>query len=73
MNTNSTLPDFPTVILFNNFANYFIDKMDKIYVKLTINKTKLINLTTKKYMSTNAVLSIFDLPTITEMYNQVTT
>ena len=54
-----------------DFANYFINKIDKIYDKLTIKKTKLINLTKKKYMTTNAVLSTFDLPTITEIYNLI--
>ena len=63
------LPDLPTDVLFNNFANYFINKIDKIYDKLTIKKTKLINLNKNKYMTTNAVLSTFDLSTITEIYN----
>ena len=54
------LPDLPTDVLFNNFANYFIDKIDKIYDKLTRKKT---NLTKLKYLTTNAVFSTFDLPT----------
>ena len=58
-------------MLMYDFANYFINKIDKIYDKLTIKKTKLINLTKKKYMTTNAVLSTFDLPTITEIYNLI--
>ena len=32
---HNTMPDLPTDVLFNNFANYFIDK---IYDKLTIKK-----------------------------------
>ena len=70
---HTTLPDLPTDVLFNNFANYFINKIDKIYDKLTIKKTKLINLTKKKYLTTNAVLSTFDIPTITEIYNLIIT
>ena len=57
----------------HDFANYFINKIDKIYDKLTIKKTKLINLTKKKYLTTNAVLSTFDLSTITEIYNLIVT
>ena len=37
-----------------------------IYDKLTIKKTKLKNLTKLKYLTINAVLSTFDLPTTTE-------
>ena len=68
--TLTTIKNLPTDVLFNNFANYFIDK---IYDKLTIKKTKLINLTKQKYMTTNAVLSTFDLQTITEIYNLIVT
>ena len=46
---HNTLPDLPTDVLFNNFVNYFIAKIDKIYDKLTIKKTKLTNLTKLKY------------------------
>ena len=38
----NTQPDLPTDVLFNNFANYFINKIDKIYDKLIIKKTKLL-------------------------------
>ena len=46
---NTTIPNLQTDVLFNDFANYFINKIDKIYDKLTIKKTKLINLTKKTY------------------------
>ena len=39
---------------------------------MTIKKTKLINLTKKKYMTTK-VLYTLDLPTITEIYNLIFT
>ena len=70
---HNALPDLPTDVLFNNFANYFIDKIDKIYDKLTIKKTKLTILTKLKYLTTNAILSTFDLPTTTEIYNLIIT
>ena len=70
---HTTLLDLPTDVLFNNFENYFIDKIDKIYDKLTIKKTKLTNLTKLKYLTTNAVFSTFDIPTITEIYNLIIT
>ena len=70
---HNTLPNLPTDVLFNNFANYFIDKIDKIYDKLTIKKTKLTILTKLKYLTTNAILSTFDLPTTTEIYNLIIT
>ena len=54
-------------------ANYFINKIDKRYDKLTIKKTKLINLNKKTYMTANAVLSTFDLPTKSEIYNFIVT
>ena len=56
-------------MLYNNFANYFIDIINKIFNKLTIKKTKLINLSKNKYMTTNAVLTTFDLPTVTKNNN----
>ena len=68
---HTILPDLPTDVLFNNFENYFIDKIHKIYDKFTIKKTKLTNLTKKKYMTTNDVLSTFDFMTITEIYNLI--
>ena len=52
-------------------ANYFINKIDKRYDKLTIKKTKLMNLNKKTYMTANAVLSTFDLPTKSEIYNLI--
>ena len=61
---HNTLPDFPTDVLFNDFANYFINKIDNIFDKLTINLTKL---------TTNDVFSNFDLPTIIEIYNLIVT
>ena len=55
-------------------ANYFINKIDKIYDKLTIKKTKLINLNKKTYMTNNSVLSILLCPpTKTEIYNLIVT
>ena len=40
---------------------------------MIIKKIKLTNLTKQKYTTTNAVVSTFDLPTITEIYNLIIT